>query len=168
MKNIELKVAVKNFNEIKKLLKKNSAKPIGVLRQIDTYYTCQKGRLKIREINNKEFEILFYQRSDKKRSKISDYEMFRLKPCQLNTMKRIFGRAYGVKVVVKKKRELWIYKNTRIHLDRVNKLGNFLELETVVKNISLEQAQKEHQGAIGLLNFGKYKRINGSYSDLLK
>ena len=62
---------------------------------------------------------------------------------------------------------MWIYKNTRIHLDDVNKLGKFLELETVIDGINLINAKKEHEKVIKLLNIAQCKKIKKSYSDLL-
>ncbi len=74
---------------------------------------------------------------------------------------------YGEKNIVRKKRNLWIYKNTRIHLDDVYGLGGFLEIETVVKNIDIKQARKEHSEIISLLNLLEYKKIDKSYGDLI-
>jgi predicted adenylyl cyclase CyaB len=73
----------------------------------------------------------------------------------------------GERVVVKKERQLWRYKHTRIHLDKVKKLGNFLELETVMKNLSEAKAAGECSEVIDLLNLDRYKKLKFSYSELL-
>jgi predicted adenylyl cyclase CyaB len=168
MKNIELKISLDSFSPIVKILQKEKAKCEAILNQIDTYYNYPKARLKIREISNEFFEIILYRRPDKKSSKISNYEVTKLGDQKTKDLiKKIFAGLFGEKVIIKKKRELWLCKNTRIHLDRVDKLGNFLELETVVNKISFVQAQSEHKEVIKLLHLEKYSKISKSYSDLL-
>jgi len=167
MKNIELKILLSNFRHISAILKKMGAKFKSRLSQIDTYYNCKNGRLKLREINGKNFELIFYQRPDTKKSKISDYNVLKFNRSNIEDIKNILTRAMGENVTVKKERNLWIYKNTRIHLDDVNKLGKFLELETVIDGINLINAKKEHEKVIKLLNIAQCKKIKKSYSDLL-
>ncbi|MFA6119702.1 MAG: class IV adenylate cyclase [Parachlamydiales bacterium] len=168
MKNIELKISSGSFSPIVKILQKEKAKCEAILNQTDTYYNYPEERLKIREINNKFFEIILYHRPDKKSSKVSNYEVTKLYDQKTKDLvKKVFLGLFGEKVIVKKTRELWLYKNTRIHLDRVDKLGNFLELETVVNKISFTQAQSEHKKVIELLDLEKYPKISKSYSDLL-
>lgn len=167
MKNIELKVSINNFKQIIFYLKKNGAKHKQKLHQIDTYYKCDKGRLKLREINNKNFQLIFYKRPDNYASKLSNYFILKLSRDQFKIIKVILMSAYDSLNVVKKERDLWIYKHTRIHLDSVSSLGKFLELETVVNEISLKQARKEHDNVISLLDISRFKRYDKSYSDLL-
>jgi len=152
MKNIEIKIAIKNNSKkIISFLKKIGAKYNGEFYQYDTYYNCKNGRLKLREINKKNFELIFYRRPNKNGSKLSDYQVLNIQPEQLNTIKNIFKDAFGEKITVEKKRSLWLYKNTRIHLDKITGLGNFLELETMVKGKNLKGAKSEHVFLIGLL-----------------
>jgi len=167
MKNIELKIILDDFLEITKILKKSGAQFKGRLAQIDTYFNCKKGRLKLREINRKNFELIFYQRPDKQSSRLSNYQIAEFKKDQAQNIKLVLSESLGVLVAVKKKRNLWIYKNTRIHLDIVEKLGHFLELETVVRGNSLKNARNEHAEVINLLRIDKCKKISTSYSNLL-
>ena len=164
MKNIELKIFINNFKKVEKLLKKNKGRFKMLLRQTDTYYHYHFGRLKIREINGKNFEAIFYQRPNIKKSKISNYYIVKVEKTNLKILKNIFTKFFGQQIVIKKERRLWILKNTRIHLDKVIGFGNFLELETVVKKNSLKEAQKEHQWVIKILQLSKYKKYHGSYS----
>ena len=167
MKNIELKLVIKDFRSISKLLKKNGAKHIERLSQVDTYFNCPNGRLKIREMNGKRDELIFYNRPDRNGSKVSDYQRRELTQKQCKEINKVNKEKFGVMVVVKKKRNLWVYGHTRVHLDQVQKLGNFLELETVAKQISLHQAKKEHRNVIKLLNLAGYKCLSKSYSEML-
>ncbi len=62
---------------------------------------------------------------------------------------------------------MWIYKHTRIHLDVVKGLGKFLELETVLKDISKTEGDKEFNNIVSILGIDKQKSIASSYSDIL-
>lgn len=165
MKNIELKIFLDDFKEIATLLKKIGARHKERLYQTDTYYNCKTGRLKLREINNRDFELIFYQRPDGGNSKVSNYEILNIKRGQLKAIKSVLSKSFGEKNIIKKERRLWMYKNTRIHLDRVNNLWKFLELETIVKN-GFREARVEHNEIINLLGLSKYKKYDKSYSDL--
>lgn len=165
MKNIELKIKLNDFKRVVSQLKKIGAKYINQLHQIDTYFNIKSGRLKIRNINNKIFELIYYQRPNKKSSKISNYQILNIKKNQIQKIKSILKKSLEVKIIIEKDRGLWQFNNTRIHLDRVKKLGNFLELETVVKK-NLEEARIEHSKIINLLNLKNYKKCSNSYSDL--
>jgi len=167
MKNIEIKVKVNSFDNIIKSLEELGASYKGRIKQVDTYYNCQSGRLKIREINNKQAELIYYQRPNKKSSKISQYGLIRLDTKMLPNYKNIFKKSLGEKVIVKKIRKLWIYQNTRIHLDRVQGLGNFIELETVINGHDYRKLQRKHQKIIEALQLMRFKVQSKSYSDLI-
>ena len=167
MKNIEIKLAADNFRKINPLLKNLGAKHEGTLEQVDTYFVVPRGRLKLRAINNSTYQLIFYSRPDKEKSKLSDYHIVEFSKEQYLLLLDMLKLAYGITVIVKKKRILWIYKNTRIHLDKVDSLGSFIELETVINTISLSDGKKEHADVIRLFRLGDYKKVNNSYSDLL-
>lgn len=166
MKNVELKISVNGFSGISSLLRKAKARHVGETHQIDIYYYYENKRLKIRNINNKKFELILYKRPNITNVKISDYEVFSIKPSQVDCFRLLMEKIFKEHIVVEKSRDLWIYKKTRIHLDKVAKLGNFLELETVV-NKDLKSAKKEFEKIFNLLNLKKYKKYAHSYSDLL-
>lgn len=167
MKNIELKIKIGGFKNFIVLLRLMGARNQGTFFQHDTYYYYPDGRLKVREINKEKGEMIFYRRQDIKSSKISDYRIIPFVRSQLKKVKADLKRRFGEEVCVKKKRALWIYQNTRIHLDKVIGLGNFLELETVVSNTDIKKAITEHHKVMRLLKLSKYEKINVSYSNLL-
>ena len=167
MKNIELKVSVDGFEEIIRLLKKMGAHFKGTLQQVDTYYEVGGGRLKIREINNRKFELIFYERPNKRGARISDYHLVAIRPKQLHSVKLILQKTARKGVVVRKQRRLWLYENTRIHLDKVRGLGPFLELETAIKDGRLSQAKQEFRRVSDFLGLSGFKRFGKSYSDML-
>lgn len=166
MKNIELKVRLDNSKRIISDIRKIGAKFKLRMHQVDTYYNCKTGHIKMRENNNKDFELIFYQRPDKMSSRISNYFLLKMKRNKAEMMKNILSQALGVRNIIRKIRNLWIYKNTRIHIDKVDGLGNFLELETVVGNQKIEMARIEHKKLIELLALSKFKKVSKSYTDL--
>ena len=167
MKNIELKIFLDDTEKLVPILREIDAQHKGVLHQIDNYYWCSSGRLKLRCINDKEYELIFYTRPDSLSGKISDYHIFRIDKKHIRKTKAMLTKTFGKLVTVEKRRSLWMYKNTRIHLDKVKHLGTFLELETVVKRDNIKKAKKEYTEMMKLLSLSRYKKERKSYSDLL-
>ena len=167
MRNIEIKVSINGFDEIIPLIKKMGAKFEERLQQVDTYYESKNGRLKIREINGRRFEIIFYERPNECDSRISNYYLIDIMPDQVQPIKHVLHETLGEKVIVKKERKLWLYRNTRIHLDDVENLGTFLELESVIKDGNLEEARKEYNKVSEFLGLSRFEKFGGSYSDML-
>ena len=167
MKNIELKIKTKDLGKVRKALIHAGAEKMGILSQTDIYFNAKTGRLKHREINKNKYELIYYQRPDKSNSKVSKYELISLKKNESKKILDILSLTNKIKVIVKKSRELWLYKNTRIHLDTVHDLGTYVELETVIKKISMKDARKEHAEAIKLFIKNKDEKILVSYCDLL-
>ena len=158
---------VPNFHKTIELLKKLGAKRQPSLAQIDTYFHSPCGRLKTREINQRSHELIYYQRPNLRESKISTYKVITLNPAALKLTKNIFGRLYQKWIIVKKNRDLWLFKHTRVHLDKVQKLGNFIELETVANDIDIRSARREHKAIVRELQLLQLEKISHSYSDLL-
>lgn len=167
MRNIELKMKLVNFDKIiRKLHSRADFKED--LFQKDTYFNSKHGRLKLRNINNKTYQLIYYERPNISKSKISSYEIVEFDKETAEKCENILKLTLGIKVEVVKNRQFWIYKNTRIHLDSVHDLGTFLELETVVKDGQNYDFKKEHEYVIKLLDLKDLKKINCSYCDLLK
>jgi predicted adenylyl cyclase CyaB len=160
--NIELKIKIHSFDEIIKNLKKIKASFSAELLQKDTYYKVEKGKLKLRIVNGEE-ELIKYSRIEKSSGRLSKYEVLKLP----SGSEKFLNSVLKKEVVVEKNRTLFLYDNTRIHLDKVKKLGLFVELETLVLSGKTE-AQKRFNKIINLLNLKTSAHIPESYSDLLK
>ncbi|MGB2867964.1 MAG: class IV adenylate cyclase [Bacteroidota bacterium] len=162
--NVELKAPVASIKEVEKIARRLRARRVGILHQTDTYYAVPHGRLKLREFREGTAELIFYTRPNKKGGRISDYSVVPLRsPAE---MKQLLGRIYKVKEVVRKQRTLYLFKNARIHLDRVDGLGQFIEFEVVVSR-GKKQAQKLFEFLREEFGIGQ-RTIAGSYSDLMK
>ena len=163
MFNYEIKTKISNLDEIIQVIKNQGAKREGFLKQKDYYLKVGRYKKKIREINNEAMEMISYTRNEKMGRKDSEYKIIKLTPKQ----KEILLIQNNPVCFVEKTRELWIYKNTRIHFDKVMGLGDFIELETVVNQKPKRQSLREFKEVVKLLKLDTKKAIPFSYSDLV-
>ncbi len=160
--NLELKISVTSHQSLKKILEQIGAENRGILKQKDVYYSIPNGLLKLRIENGNE-NLIFYNRNEKDKNRWSDFEVLEIAK---GKGERFFNNLFDVEVIVKKKRELFYYDDTRIHLDTVKFLGKFLELETLVINGKVD-AKKRFEKIISILKLDESKQIRKSYRDLL-
>ena len=99
--------------------------------QDDTFFNCPSGRLKLRTFANNTGELIFYRRSDEHGPKQSYY--VRTPTTAPDSLRETLTLAYGTVGRVRKRRTLYLAGRTRIHLDVVEHLGDFLELEVVLR-----------------------------------
>lgn len=114
--------------------------------QDDTFFACPNGRLKLRELSPQEGELIFYLRPDDVEPKESFYIIART--TTPSTMRDMLSRAYGVVGRVRKRRTLFLAGRTRIHLDRVEGLGDYLELEVVLTANESPQSGRDEAGRL--------------------
>lgn len=162
-KNLEIKYKFRNLREIRDItgLLKNYS--FTIEKQADIYYNTVKGRLKLRIINDTEGSLILYNRAEKKNKRISKYTISKTK--DFRELDSILRKQFGVLVTVFKKREIYIHKNTRVHIDTVKGLGKFMEIEIIYGDIST--AKNLMKDLISELNLDENKFIKVSYSDLL-
>lgn len=160
--NIELKIKIDDFSAVTEILHQNNIKLETILRQRDIYYKHKDGLLKLR-VYNSSGELIFYQRNEHDTDRVSNYHLLKIDPKHAEDF---FSKLFEVETEVIKERRLYLYKNTRIHLDVVENLGNYLELETVV-NTSLEEGKNEFAEVVKLFKLDLSKQIKSSYRTLL-
>ena len=162
--NLEIKARLRSFDSALAACRRIKAIRKGVLKQTDTYFHLDRGRLKLREIDGKKFELIYYTRPTRKGSRYSKYVIIPLK--EPKAMRSLLSSLLGVARVVTKSRILFLYKNARIHLDSVQGLGTFIEFEVLVK-----RGKRQARGLMEflVLEFGldNRSRVAGSYVDLL-
>jgi len=161
-KNLELKTEIKSLVKYRKILSEIDAKYIRQINQCDVYYKINNGLLKLRLFDN-EAELIKYNRDESGKTRWSDYEILKLDAAKA---KEFLEKLFVVETIVKKKRELWLYDNSRIHLDSVKHLGRFLEIETLVINTNSD-ARKRFDTIKSLLKLDDAKQILSSYRDLM-
>ncbi|RPI05378.1 MAG: CYTH domain-containing protein [Ignavibacteriae bacterium] len=162
--NLELKARVSSLSEALHIAHRLHAREKGTLQQRDIYYQVPRGRLKLRILNKRSAEMIYYTRPDKRGGRYSQYLVVPVKNAALTNV--LCSSAFGQKVIVTKKRRLLIYKNSRIHLDQVRGLGIFIEFEVLVKN-GKQQAQKLLKKLCKEFAIIQTGIIGDSYSDML-
>jgi len=164
MKNLEIKAKVNSLEKIESLFKQLGAKKIETVRQIDTYFKVPKGRLKLRKFSQAESKLIFYERAENSNQRWSNYYTFPI--TEPDNFVNFLRKALPIKIIVDKKRSIYYYKNARIHLDEVVRLGKFVEIEVEVTNGD-NQAKGLMNELLAKLKIPPQNFIKKSYSDLL-
>ncbi|HVU89195.1 MAG TPA: class IV adenylate cyclase [Pirellulales bacterium] len=131
-RNVELKARLRDPGGARRLAVELSGGPPQVLRQTDTYYRCPRGRLKLRQFAGGSAELIAYSRANEHAPRLSRYHLVPV--TDAGQLHQALSAALGVLIVVKKVRELSLYKNVRIHIDEVDRLGAFVEFEAVLES----------------------------------
>ena len=166
MRNIEIKCVLDDRQAIEARLEELGADRVWVARQRDTFYAVTHGWLKLREHEGGEAELIAYVRAtDTSEPRASDFERAVIDDVEL--WKRLLGMALTVDVVVQKERTLWMHRHTRVHLDRVEDLGDYLELETLIGEIDEDEARAENEAIIETLALDRGSFLAVPYRELL-
>jgi len=130
--NIEIKARVRDSDQLRGRAAALSGSAGEVLQQEDIFFNVPVGRLKLRTQSPEAGQLIFYQRNDIAGPKSSHYHIFSTtNPAGLQA---VLAQSLGVRGVVRKQRWLFLVGQTRIHLDEVVGLGNFMELEVVLRD----------------------------------
>lgn len=165
-RNIEIKARVASLAAVESLAAALSGKEPVAIAQDDTFFACPDGRLKLRVFSDGTGELIFYRRADNTGPKESFYV---ISPTSSpDTLRDALGLAYGVIGRVRKQRLLFMAGRTRIHLDRVEGLGEFLELEVVLRDgESAAAGMAEARELLASLRIAPEQLVSGAYLDLL-
>jgi predicted adenylyl cyclase CyaB len=140
---------------------------MGEHRQGDTYFRVPRGRLKLRQTEGSSHStLIYYDRPDRTESRYSEYHLAPVDDAE--EVETLLGAALGTLVKVGKTRHLFLYGATRIHLDQVENLGCFVELETVIQYQTEEEARAEHELVKQTLGLDERETVAVSYGDLLQ
>ena len=165
-RNIEIKARVSDFAGLERRASLLADSGPEAIFQDDTFFACRTGRLKLRDFGNGRGELIFYQRADETGPKTSYYRIARTDDPE--SLRRVLLEAYGSPGRVIKQRTLYLVGRTRIHLDRVEGLGDFMELEVVLgEHETPEQDLAEAQRLMGELGIEPGSLVEGAYLDLL-
>ena len=165
-RNVEIKARIAS---VEALLPVARALADGVpqpIEQDDTFFVCGHGRLKLRDFGNGQGELIHYHRADTDGPKLSDY--VRVVTHDPAALREALARALGVLGRVRKQRLLLLVGQTRIHLDRVDGLGDFVEIEVVLRDDQTEAGgAATAQALLRQLGVASGQRLTGAYLDLL-
>lgn len=138
----------------------------GVLRQRDTYFSARAGRLKLREQRPGGAQLIAYERSDEAQERESRYRLADV-PDPAAT-RAALAAALGITVVVEKERQLLLADSVRIHLDHVEGLGQFVEVEAVVPRGAPTAGEAERVRALrSALGIGDDRLLHRGYAALV-
>lgn len=168
MQNIEVKAPLGDRKNLERRLEALGARKMWTRKQVDTYFRVpvRGSWLKLRECEGRPAELISYRRSTEcALPRASDYDV--LIVSEPEQWKRLLSRVVPIDLVVTKVRTLWIYEHTRIHLDEVDGLGEFVELETVVDDLPEQEALEENQRVVEALALNPLEFISVPYRDLL-
>jgi len=166
MQNIEIKAKYEDLDRAENIARKVGANFESSIHQLDTYFFVNNGRLKLREISTGTNQLIYYVRPNQAGPKTSAYHIYPVEaPKQL---KKILAAALGIWKSVEKQREVYLFDEVRIHLDKVYSLGNFLEFEGVVSPESDKSKISEKvDWLISQFEIRNSDLIEVSYSDLV-
>lgn len=166
-RNVEIKARIDSIEAVLPRARALADGPPEPIAQDDTFFTCAFGRLKLRVFSDGRGELIAYQRPDASGPKTSDYAIAPV--TDPDALRATLARALGLGGRVIKQRSLLRVGRTRVHLDRVEGLGDFLELEVVLRDG--EDAANGEAVAHALLRdlrVDASQLVSGAYVDLLQ
>lgn len=165
--NIEIKARVDDFEDLKARAESLSDKPMEIIPQEDTFFNTVKGRLKLRVTAPDIGYLIYYERPDQDGPKRSDYHLAETRDPE--NLKIALSLALGIRGVVRKTRYLYVVDQTRIHVDDVEGLGHFMELEVVMdEGQSDADGQAIAEELMRRLGVREDALLEGAYMDLLE
>ncbi len=129
--NIEFKSRLQDLAFAHATARRLSGAPPEILHQTDVFFRCPQGRLKLRMFADGTGELIQYDRADSPNARRSDYKIARTPDAEV--LLEILQQMLASVGTVNKTRSVYLVGQTRIHIDQVEKLGNFLEIEVVLK-----------------------------------
>jgi len=165
-RNIEIKARIESVDAVAaKAAALADHGPIEIP-QDDTFFACDRGRLKLRAFSATEGQLIFYQRANQAGPKESFYIIS--PTASPDSLREALTLAYGQAGRVRKHRTLYLVGRTRVHLDKVENLGHFLELEVVLSDGEHhEPGVEEAHRLTAPLGIPTTHLIEGAYVDLL-
>ncbi|MGH2270418.1 class IV adenylate cyclase [Anaerohalosphaeraceae bacterium U12dextr] len=165
--NVEIKARCSEPESVRRVLRQHQARLAGIDTQIDTYFNVPEGRLKLRQ-GTIENALIYYRRPDQTGPKPSDVWLY---PCpEGQAVKELLTAALGVRVEVVKRREIYFVENVKFHIDQVEGLGSFVEIEAIDSDLSIgtERLRAQCQRFMALFGIRTEDLLEGSYSDMLE
>ncbi|KAJ8705686.1 hypothetical protein PYW08_012732 [Mythimna loreyi] len=171
MRNVEIKAKITDYENICKVAEELSGGPPKIINQDDTFYKVNEGRLKMRHYADSSATLVRYDRADEGGPKMSNYELleFSVNECvKAKLLDEMLKKCLGIRGRVVKERKLYMVAQTRIHIDTVEDLGHYMELEVVLRDDqTLEEGQAIARDLQNKLGVKDEDLIECAYVDLL-
>jgi len=165
--NLEIKAPVRDPAAFRARVESLATEMVGVDEQVDTYFRVPRGRLKLRESSLAGAQLIPYRRPDAEGARRADYQVIPV--ADGAGLKALLAEMLGVHRVVRKRRAIWLHENVRIHLDAVEGLGDFMELEAVFDGAAASEAEQERRvaGLMAALGVREDELVATSYEALV-
>lgn len=164
--NIEIKAMLRDREHVEAIATRLAGEGPELIRQEDYFFPCDGARLKLRIVGPDCGELIRYERGNLAETRSSRYLIARTSDPAV--LLEILDKTLGRIGEVKKERTLYMVGQTRVHLDRVAGLGDFLELEVVLRP---EQTEAEGKAIaddlLSTLHIDRRDFVAEAYIDLL-
>ncbi|KAK2579028.1 hypothetical protein KPH14_002822 [Odynerus spinipes] len=168
MRNIEIKAKIDDPEVLVDKLKKITKCECTVIKQCDTFFKTSKGRLKLRQFEDGTGELIYYERTNMTGPKLCNYQITKISAETCGDLKNTLSLCYGTHGIVEKIRHLFMIDQTRVHIDDVNGLGSFMELEVVLNdNQDISMGEQIAQDIMTQLGIHRESLVPEAYVDLL-
>jgi len=165
--NIEIKARVRDVERFRALVEEISDTPEAVMQQEDVFLRSPRGRLKLRILSPSSGQLIYYERADAAGPRPSNYLLF--ETSRPDSLLEVLAGALGIRGRVRKTRSLYMTGTTRIHLDEVEGLGTFSELEVVLgPHQSAEEGASVANRLMKRLGIEAGDLVTTAYIDLLE
>lgn len=166
-RNVEIKARIDSLDAVAARARGIADSGPTAIAQDDTFFPCANGRLKLRQFADGTGELIFYQRPDQLGPKTSFYLIARTDDG--DALRAVLTHAHGQAGRVVKQRTLYLVGRTRIHLDRVVGLGDFLELEVVLADDEADEVGvRTAHALVEQLGVEPSQLVTEAYVDLLQ
>lgn len=166
-RNVEIKARVESLEAVERRVREMADEGPVTLVQEDTFFICPQGRLKLRKLGAQQGELIYYERPDSAEPKESRYAIFRTSDPE--GLAATLLLALGVRGIVRKTRTLYLVGPTRVHLDSVEGLGDFVELEVVLRpDQSVSEGTPVAHDLMVKLGVSPGQLVRRAYIDLLE
>jgi len=167
MRNVEIKARVRDMARLCQLAAQLSGSECQVLQMTDTFFPAAHGRLKLRQQTGAPNQLIFYDRPDSTGPKLSEFSLAQVSD-DAGPLRETLSRALGVRGELCKTRYLYMVGQTRVHVDRVAGLGDFMELEVQLREgETTEDGQRVAELLMLQLEVSSDDLLEGAYMDML-
>jgi predicted adenylyl cyclase CyaB len=164
--NVEFKARLRDLERAHATAQRVSGCPPELIRQIDMFFRCDHGRLKLRILDDTHGELIAYERNDETGPRRSSYDVVTTENPQ--ALLKALQRALTPIGCVKKRRSLYRIGQSRIHIDEVESLGSFLEIEVALPENQPEvEGRRLAEGLLLELEINDSDLVADAYIDLL-
>jgi adenylate cyclase, class 2 len=164
---VEIKARCPDLEHARELIQGWGAKLLGRENQSDTFYNVPSGRLKLR-VSSAEKLLIGYDRPDQPGPKHCVVDLY---PAEYPEMlDAVLSARLGIRIIVRKDRERWLLDNVKFHLDRVEQLGEFIEIEILGKRgvDTVEGLRTLCDNYMDKLGIRQDELIDCAYADMLE